>query len=178
MCLSQLSDLHRGFGNSRRKVTRLCLTFQRSSLAGFFVDLGDSLLIRRRCRYHQSFRIAWTTRLWPMWVRPGRSRALRPRSLSPHRLSPDVHRPFSGSPVGVLADLPNYLTGRVGRRSPGLVPRWRLAREGPFLAERSSSSLRCFGAGCAFRNTTYRPSVWHSSAPSPISGMDWHPRVG
>ena len=46
--------------------------------------------------------------------------------------SPNFHRPFSGSPV---SDLPNYLTGRVGRRSPGLVPHWRLAREGPFLAE-------------------------------------------
>ena len=57
--------------------------------------------------------------------------------------SPDVHRPFSGSPVGAVADLPNYLTSRVGRRSPGHIPRWRLAWEGPFLAERSSSSLRC-----------------------------------
>ena len=49
--------------------------------------------------------------------------------------SPDVHRPFSLSPVGAVADLPNYLTSRAGRRSPGLVPRWRLAWEGPFLAK-------------------------------------------
>ena len=42
--------------------------------------------------------------------------------------SPDVHRPFSGSPVGAVADIPNYLTSHEGRRSPGLVPRWRLAR--------------------------------------------------
>ena len=70
-----------------RTVTRLCLTFQRSSLAGFLVDLGDSRLICRRCRYRQSFRIAWTTRLLPIWVRPGRSQALRPGPLSPHRLS-------------------------------------------------------------------------------------------
>ena len=47
--------------------------------------------------------------------------------------SPDVHRPFSGSPVGAVADLPSHLTSRVGRRSPGLVPRWQLAREGPFV---------------------------------------------
>ena len=53
--------------------------------------------------------------------------------------SPEVHRPFSGLFVGSVADLPNYVTRHVGRRSPGLVPRWRLAREGPFLAERSSS---------------------------------------
>ena len=61
--------------------------------------------------------------------------------------SPDVVKPFSGSPVGPVADLPKYLTGRVSRRSLGLVPRWRLAREGPFIAERLSSSLRSFGAG-------------------------------
>ena len=58
---------------------------------------------------------------------------------------PEIHRPFSGLSVGAVADLPNYVTGRVGRRSPG-------------LAERSSSSLRFSGAGCSFRNTTYRPS--------------------
>ena len=67
---------------------------------------------------------------------------------------------------------PNYLTGHVGRRSPGLVPRWRLAREGPFLVERSSSSLHCFGAGCAFRNTTYRSSDYAS--PSGEFGFPLH----
>ena len=34
------------------------------------------------------------------------------------------------------------------------VPRWRLAREGPFLVERSPEYIRSLGAGCAFRNTT------------------------
>ena len=38
------------------------------------------------------------------------------------------------------------------------VPRWRLAREGPFLVERSPESIRSLGPGCAFRNTTYRMS--------------------
>ena len=47
---------------------------------------GDSRLIRRRCRFRQSYRIAWTIQLLPMWVRLGRSRALRPRLLWPHRL--------------------------------------------------------------------------------------------
>ena len=61
--------------------------------------------------------------------------------------SSDAHRPFSGSLVGAVADLPNYWIGHVGGRSPGLVPRWRLAWEGPFLAERSSSSLQISGAG-------------------------------
>ena len=73
--------------------------------------------------------------------------------------SPDVLRPLrplSGSPLEAVANLPYYLSGRVGRRSPALVPRWRLA------AERSSSSLRSFGAGCAFRKATYRPSDYAS----------------
>ena len=39
---------------------------------------------------------------------------------------------------------------------------WRLAREGPFLAEQSSTVLSSFGAGCAFRNTTYRASDYDS----------------
>ena len=86
--------------------------------------------------------------------------------------SPDVGRPFTGSPVGPVADPPKYLTRRVGRCSPGLVPHWRLAREGPFLAERSSSSLRSSGAGCAFRNTTYRASDYAS--PSGEFGFPLH----
>ena len=36
------------------------------------------------------------------------------------------------------------------------VPRWRLAREGPFPNERSQASLRVLGKGCAFRHTTYK----------------------
>ena len=62
------------------------------------------------------------------------------------------------SPPEVVSDLPDCLTSSAVRRSPGTVPRWRLAREGPFLSERSSSLLRCFGDGCAFPNMTYRPS--------------------
>ena len=54
----------------------------------------------------------------------------------------------------------------------GLVPRWRLFQEGPFFAERSSSLLLCFGVGCAFRNTTYRPSDYAS--PSGEFGIPLH----
>ena len=86
--------------------------------------------------------------------------------------SPDVHRPFSGSSVGAVADLPNYVTRHVGHRSPGLVPFWWLVREGPFLVERSSSSLRCSGAGRSFRNTTYRPSDY--ALPSGEFGIPLH----
>ena len=61
-------------------------------------------------------------------------------------------------------------TGRfVDRECP--VPRWRLAREGPFLEERSPESIRSLGPGCAFRNTTYRTPdyaepVWDYGLPT------------
>ena len=66
------------------------------------------------------------------------------------------------------------MTDRKSRRSLSRVSRWRLAREGPFHAERSSSSLRSFGARCAFRNTTYRASDYASpSGEFPLN----HPRL-
>ena len=62
------------------------------------------------------------------------------------------------------------------------VPRWRLAREGPFLTERSPESIRSMGAGCAFRHTTYRTRVsgglWPTPAPPAVHRMDWGPPVG
>ena len=61
------------------------------------------------------------------------------------------------------------LTSRVVRRSPGPIPRWRLAWEGPFL---SSSSLHCFGDGCAICNTTYRPSDY--ATPTGEFGVPVH----
>ena len=45
-----------------------------------------------------------------------------------------------------------------------MVPRWRLAREGPFLEGRSAESIRLLGLGCAFRNTTYRASDYAEPA--------------
>ena len=66
-------------------------------------------------------------------------------------VSPDVVGTFSELPLGPVADSPQGLTNHGSRRSLDRVPRWRLAREGPFIAEISSSSLRSFGAGCAFR---------------------------
>ena len=47
------------------------------------------------------------------------------------------------------------LTDIFGNRDRVGVPRWRLAREGPFTNERSHASLRVLGKGCAFRHTTY-----------------------
>ena len=54
-------------------------------------------------------------------------------------------------------------TGRAVDRE-SMVPRWRLAREGPFLEERSAESIRSLGPGCAFRNTTYRASDYAEPA--------------
>ena len=55
------------------------------------------------------------------------------------------------------------------------VPRWRLAREGPFPNERSQASLRVLGKGCLFRHTSYN---WNDHAP-PKGGLGVplnHPR--
>ena len=52
------------------------------------------------------------------------------------------------------------------------VPRWRLAREGPFLEEHSPESIRSLGPGCAFRNTTYRASDY--AAPVGDYGFPLH----
>ena len=93
-------------------------------------------------------------------------------------LTADVLRTVSPLPSveGMLQDM---LWTPVAPRSPDVddhyatpVPRWRLAREGPFLAERSPDSIRSLGAGCAFRNTTYRSSDY--TAPSGEFGLPMH----
>ena len=65
---------------------------------------------------------------------------------------------------------------RVGSiKSTNRVPRWRLAREGPFPNERSQASLRVLGKGCLFRHTSYE---WNDHAP-PKGGLGVplnHPR--
>ena len=76
--------------------------------------------------------------------------------------SPDVVGTFSELPLGPVADSPQGMTNRESLRSLGRVPHWWLAWEGPFLAERSSSSLHSLGAGCAFRNTAYHTSDYAS----------------
>ena len=58
--------------------------------------------------------------------------------------------------------------GYVDRECP--VPRWRLAREGPFLKERSPESIRSLGRGCAFRTTTYRASDY----AAPVGDYGFH----
>ena len=46
------------------------------------------------------------------------------------------------------------------------------ARKGPFLPERSPGSIRSLGAGCAFRNTSYRRSDYDT--PSGEFGLPVH----
>ena len=66
--------------------------------------------------------------------------------------------------------LPQSTGPYVDRECP--VPRWRLAREGPFLGERSPESIRSLGPWCAFRNTTYRASDY--AAPVGDYGFPLH----
>ena len=73
-------------------------------------------------------------------------------------------------------------TGRFVDREV-LVPRWRLAREGPFLEERSPESISSLGPSCVFRNTTYRVSDYvepvgdyglHLNHRDSLSGLESH----
>ena len=67
------------------------------------------------------------------------------------------------------------LTETSGNRDRVGVPRWRLARKGPFTNERSQASLRVLGKGCAFRHTTY--SVEDHAPPEGGLGVPLnHPR--
>ena len=67
------------------------------------------------------------------------------------------------------------VSSTTSNRDSNTVPRWRLAREGPFPNERSQASLRVLGKGCAFRHTTYK---WEDHA-RPEGGLGVplnHPR--
>ena len=67
------------------------------------------------------------------------------------------------------------LSETTGNEDRGRVPRWRLAREGPFTNERSQASLQVLGKGCAFRYTTY--SVEDHAPPEGGLGVPLnHPR--
>ena len=67
------------------------------------------------------------------------------------------------------------LTESTGIKDRATLPRWRLAREGPFTNERSQASLRVLGKGCAFRHMTY--SVEDHAPPEGGLGVPLnHPR--
>ena len=89
-------------------------------------------------------------------------------------LTADAIRTVSPLPSVEGLLLQDMLWAPVAPQSPDVddrhatpVPRWRLARQGPFLAERSTDSIRSLGAGCAFRNMTYRSSDYRGSSIFP-----------
>ena len=55
------------------------------------------------------------------------------------------------------------------------IPQWCLAREGPFLNERSLASLRVLGTGCTFRHTTHSVEN-HAPPPGGLGVPLSHPR--
>ena len=73
-----------------------------------------------------------------------------------------------------------------GNGDRGRVPRWRLAREGPFTNERSQASLQVLGKGCAFKHTTYsvedhappEGGLGVPLKPSPLPGVAGRSRIG
>ena len=75
--------------------------------------------------------------------------------------------------------------GLPGARSRTHVPHWRFVWEGSFLSELGQSDVGGFDQGCAFRNTTYRPSDFaqpsgkygFAAAPPEVSRMDRCPEV-
>ena len=71
--------------------------------------------------------------------------------------------------------VPRKLTETDGNHDRKRIPQWRLAREGPFLNERSSASLRVLGTGCAFQHTTYSVED-HAPAPGGLGIPLNHPR--
>ena len=80
-------------------------------------------------------------------------------------LVPDVIRPVAPSPPLEQIFVPDWMWAPVAVPLPAIdgrretpVPRWRLAREGPFLAQRSPESIRSLGlvAPSGIRCTTVR----------------------
>ena len=84
-------------------------------------------------------------------------------------LSPPMKQPFAPDRLWAPVAVP---PPAIDNRREIPVPRWRLAREGPFLAERSPESIRSLGAGCAFRKTSYRHSDYDT--PSGEFGLPVH----
>ena len=92
---------------------------------------------------------------------------------------PDVTRPVAPSPPVEQLFAQDRLwapvavpVSAIDNRRETPVPRWRLAWEGPFMAERSPELIRSLVAGCAFRNTTYRCSDYDT--PSGEFGLPVH----
>ena len=72
--------------------------------------------------------------------------------------APELVLPRPPTPKDMSDVIPTAIPQKMGRAKHGenMVPRWRLAREGPFGEEQSAESICSLGPGGAFRNTTYR----------------------
>ena len=86
-----------------------------------------------------------------------RRRSRRPMKMQPTCEKPALAKDFLFRDIlceeALIAN--RLLSKTTGNGDRGRVPRWRLAREGPFTSERSQASLRVLGKGCAFQHTTY-----------------------
>ena len=114
-----------------------------------------------------------------------RRRTRRPMKMQPKCEKPAPAEDFLFSDIlceqALLTN--RSLSETTGNRNRGRVPRWRLAREGPFTNERSQASL---GKGLCF--PTYdlqcgRPrssggQAWCPIKPSPLPGMAGCSRIG
>ena len=94
--------------------------------------------------------------------------------------SPPIEQLFTLDRLWVSVGVPSPA---IDDRRETPVPQWRLAREGPFLPQRSPESNRSLGAGCAFRNTSYRSSDYDMPSgefglpvhhPGSLSGSEFH----
>ena len=117
----------------------------------------------------------------------------RRRPRQPMKMSTKCEKPAPAEDF-LFRDIfcePGTITNRslsesTGNKDRGRVPRWRLAREGPFPNERSQASLRVLGKGCAFRHMTYNVEdhappegrTWCPVKSSPLPGMDWCSGIG
>ena len=116
-------------------------------------------------------------------IGPDRIRSVhRRRPRQPLKMSTKCEKPAPADDFlfrDILCD-PAMITNRslsetTGNRDRGRVPRWRLAREGPFTNERLQASLQVLGKGCTFRHTTY--SVEDHAPPEGGLGVPLnHPR--
>ena len=108
---------------------------------------------RCRClRFSVTPRIQWSpeSRPLPQWCR---THLLGPQVCGTFCLN--LLRSIRRARPSRASGVPDCPTRLVLHGSPGPVPRWCLAREGPFLSEQTPSALDCFGDGCSFRHTTY-----------------------
>ena len=108
-------------------------------------------------------------------TRPGSISAPAPATPTDEKPAPAEDFLFKNILWAPAMGVARTLTEPTGNEDRARIPRWRLAREGPFTNERSYASLRVLGKGCTFRHTTY--SVEDHAPPEGGLGVPLnHPR--